>query len=569
MSTKKPNLPSKGTTKAPGKQVNEAKKAAPSQRSSKKNSSSQKVPTKQKAEKKAASKKEVSLEDKAALVIQCAFRQHLARKELANRRKKKQEYKEIMDRLQKEAFVEMVRREQQLAEQERRKLEEERKKKLEEEKRNKRFLDAAFEGEVGEILAILKEVAELDLKNGTLSDDTRMLQRLRNRLNIINCADANGNTPLSEAAAGGHPEAITLLIENGADINTKGAFGRTPLYRAAFGGHLRAVQTLLQFGADPRIYANDASTPEQVSSFDSVVKTLRDWDISITESMLEKMEAEKQRREAEERKQKKAATDRIKTDIERLSKEYDRYQKEFQKAYCELNKRIYEHDKCELENKGKTKITLQAIQDAEAQMEKCRVTLQRAEEQLSLARLDLREETGSSSNITGITCALQELDDVLFKDVGNKLEQDGRWPLIIDPFGQAATFLRYRDTNYLDALNPKEMQPDVLRLALLGAIRFGKPLVINMMDVNAFGSVENQFNMIESGLMEQLLTKQILQNERYLSLIRPSDGPLYLKTEFRAARTDKFKLFFVTKLKTLQETLTALCPIEVVNSRKT
>uniref|UniRef100_A0A8C4TBX0 Uncharacterized protein n=1 Tax=Erpetoichthys calabaricus TaxID=27687 RepID=A0A8C4TBX0_ERPCA len=493
----------------------------------------------------------VSLEDKAALVIQCAFRQHLARKELANRRKKKQEYKEIMDRLQKEAFVEMVRREQQLAEQERRKLEEERKKKLEEEKRNKRFLDAAFEGEVGEILAILKEVAELDLKNGTLSDDTRMLQRLRNRLNIINCADANGNTPLSEAAAGGHPEAITLLIENGADINTKGAFGRTPLYRAAFGGHLRAVQTLLQFGADPRIYANDASTPEQVSSFDSVVKTLRDWDISITESMLEKMEAEKQRREAEERKQKKA----------------------FQKAYCELNKRIYEHDKCELENKGKTKITLQAIQDAEAQMEKCRVTLQRAEEQLSLARLDLREETGeedpgSEPRSPGLPPVRQQ-HDVLFKDVGNKLEQDGRWPLIIDPFGQAATFLRYRDTNYLDALNPKEMQPDVLRLALLGAIRFGKPLVINMMDVNAFGSVENQFNMIESGLMEQLLTKQILQNERYLSLIRPSDGPLYLKTEFRAARTDKFKLFFVTKLKTLQETLTALCPIEVVNSRKT
>ena len=41
----------------------------------------------------------------------------------------------------------------------------------------------------------------------------------------------------------------------------------------------------------------------------------------------------------------------------------------------------------------------------------------------------------------------------------------------MDPSGQAATFLRYRDTNYLDAMNPENMQPEKLTLALLGAIR--------------------------------------------------------------------------------------------------
>eukprot|EP00061_Rhincodon_typus_P007914 g30066.t1 len=46
-----------------------------------------------------------------------------------------------------------------------------------------------------------------------------------------------------------------------------------------------------------------------------------------------------------------------------------------------------------------------------------------------------------------------------------------RWPLIIDRSGQASTFLRYRDTNFYDALNPGHMQPEVLRLGLLGAIR--------------------------------------------------------------------------------------------------
>lgn len=41
-------------------------------------------------------------EDKAALVIQCAFRQYLARKELARRWQERREYMDEMDRLQKE-----------------------------------------------------------------------------------------------------------------------------------------------------------------------------------------------------------------------------------------------------------------------------------------------------------------------------------------------------------------------------------------------------------------------------------------------------------------------------------
>ena len=47
-----------------------------------------------------------------------------------------------------------------------------------------------------------------------------------------------------------------------------------------------------------------------------------------------------------------------------------------------------------------------------------------------------------------------------------------RWPLIIDANQQAATFLRYRDTNYLNVCSPKHMEPDTIRMALLGAIRF-------------------------------------------------------------------------------------------------
>lgn len=41
-------------------------------------------------------------EDKAAIVIQCAFRQYLARRELARRCQERQEYLDEMEKLQKE-----------------------------------------------------------------------------------------------------------------------------------------------------------------------------------------------------------------------------------------------------------------------------------------------------------------------------------------------------------------------------------------------------------------------------------------------------------------------------------
>lgn len=46
-----------------------------------------------------------------------------------------------------------------------------------------------------------------------------------------------------------------------------------------------------------------------------------------------------------------------------------------------------------------------------------------------------------------------------------------RWPLVIDPSGQAATFLRYQDTNYVDTVNPEHLRPERMRLVLLGALR--------------------------------------------------------------------------------------------------
>lgn len=65
------------------------------------------------------------------------------------------------------------------------------------------------------------QVADLDTKNGVGTDEQGKATRLRHHLNMVECTDANGNTPLSEASGGGHPAAIQMLVENGANPNSR------------------------------------------------------------------------------------------------------------------------------------------------------------------------------------------------------------------------------------------------------------------------------------------------------------------------------------------------------------
>uniref|UniRef100_G3UHD5 IQ motif and ankyrin repeat containing 1 n=1 Tax=Loxodonta africana TaxID=9785 RepID=G3UHD5_LOXAF len=473
-----------------------------------------------------------------------------------------------------QAFLAMVRREQEAARRRREEEEAAQRRRREDMQRRHRLLEAAFDGNVGEIRAVLKEVEDLLTSEGVGHDEAGQARRLQRCVEMVECEDSNHNTPLSEAAAGGQPQAIQLLAERGASPNSKGAFGRTPLYRAAFGGHLEAVEVLLKLGADPRIYADDGNTPEQVASLDAVVSVLQSWDPSLTEAMLRNMEAERQRRAQEAQRHTEAEAQRLNFRVQQLTQEQQQRHKELQQAYCELNRRIMEHDKCERRQMGRAELTLQAVKDAEAQVDRLRREAQKAEETLAMARLALREQTREGEEeVPGLKCQVAELHDVLIKDVGDRIRNDGRsvlrdregrvgprnrsdlvaaprWPLVIDPSGQAATFLRYQDTNYLDTMNPEHLRPERMRLALLGALRYGKPLVFDLGAVDMFPVVERQLEEVQ---------------ERYLSLLRPADGPEYGPTQFQAARLAHFHLFFVTKAQWPPvEQLQALLPVRVL-----
>ncbi|XP_051686376.2 IQ motif and ankyrin repeat domain-containing protein 1 isoform X10 [Oryctolagus cuniculus] len=347
------------------------------------------------------------------MVIQGALRQHLARRELARRKRQRQEYEERMEKLQREAFVAAVLREQAAARRRREQEEAAQRERREELQRRGRLLDAAFDGDVGEMRAVLEEVEQLLTREGVGHDEEGAARRLQRRVALVECEDRHGNTPLSEAAAGGQPRAIQLLAELGANPNSKvragsragprgrglahqpfpqGAFGRTPLYRAAFGGHLEAVQLLLRLGADPRVHADDGSTPEQVTSLEPVAGVLRSWDLSLTEAMLQNMDAEHQRRARETQTQQQAEATRMALQVQRLAQEQQRCHKELQQAYCELSRRIAELDACERRRAVSTEPSAQAVKDAEARVDRLRQQAQTAEETLALARLELREQ---------------------------------------------------------------------------------------------------------------------------------------------------------------------------------
>eukprot|EP00955_Chlamydomonas_euryale_P105733 365661-Chlamydomonas_euryale.AAC.18 len=109
------------------------------------------------------------------------------------------------------------------------------------------MLEAAFDGEDAVLQTLLERAKALGMKN------------------YVDAADAHGNTILSEAAAGkgmaiqklfcssGTLSTVQLLLDSGADPNTRGEFARTPLWRACFLGKAEVVMPLLRAGADPRI----------------------------------------------------------------------------------------------------------------------------------------------------------------------------------------------------------------------------------------------------------------------------------------------------------------------------
>ena len=65
---------------------------------------------------------------------------------------------------------------------------------------------------------------------------------LKRGANVESKDTESGRTPLSLAAEYGHKAVVKLLVEKGADVESKSRYGRTPLWWAAGNGHEAVVK---------------------------------------------------------------------------------------------------------------------------------------------------------------------------------------------------------------------------------------------------------------------------------------------------------------------------------------
>jgi len=87
----------------------------------------------------------------------------------------------------------------------------------------------------------------------------------------------DGWTPLLYAAANGHETVVRLLLEKGADMESKDSHGRRPLWFAALNGREAIVRLLLEKGADMESKERNGRTPlcaATASGYEAIVRLL-------------------------------------------------------------------------------------------------------------------------------------------------------------------------------------------------------------------------------------------------------------------------------------------------------
>lgn len=111
-----------------------------------------------------------------------------------------------------------------------------------------------------------------------------LLAARSNRLNIvkllldhgadINTRPQDGETALHEAANSGYLYIVKLLLDRGADINTRDRSGRTALYLASKSGERDVTELLLKKGADASITTATGLAARSVTRDDHIRKLL-------------------------------------------------------------------------------------------------------------------------------------------------------------------------------------------------------------------------------------------------------------------------------------------------------
>lgn len=430
------------------------------------------------------------------------------------------------------------------------KLEKQQKKELDQKKRNQ-ALEDAFENEVDKLLDFFSEGFSIET------------------------ADAYNTTLLSEAGAGGAEDVIQILLGNGADPNRRGRNMRTPLWRAANAGQAGAVQLLLRAGGDPRTPDDAGSKPYHVANGVEVKMMLECWDVSVTETIkqafganqkkMEKERKEKEKKQKQEMKEAQESAERkvqiAKTEVARVQKMVVTYrQQRVSMAETGQVEKVEELAPLLERAENELDIAKAILQDLEWQVKRAKMKVRDFENKLRRKnRKDGEEPSGLEQVIW-----LKDLSDVVVKDVGGKIKEDGRWPLVFDPSGKSVTFFEYSGAACYEAdqltllANADEKFPEGkeekrrLRVSLLKHLKHGGTLAISLGDdISKMDAVAEAFNEIEKGLFNTLTDRSVVYSyflpRRFLHLVPLDLQNDYCEYMFMDDELSKFTLVFIVK----------------------
>jgi len=383
----------------------------------------------------------------------------------------------------------------------------------------------------------------------------------------IDTMDPYGTTLLSEAAAGGAETCVEIFIGEGADVNNIGRNRRTPLWRAANAGHAGCVRMLLRAGGDPRLPDENGAKPYHVANGAETKSLLECWDVSVTEKIMQGIHVNQKKAERERK-----AKDKMQRD--EMNEAYEAAQRKLQVAKTEVARIqkivvTYRQQRVSYAETGEVEKMMDSephLKRAEAELETAKGVLQSLEWELRRVRLKVRDfenklrrksrKEGEEPSLLDQVILIKDLADVVVQDVGGKRAEDGRWPLIFDPAGNAATFFRYSGVCFhideLSLFSASEKKEDSQRLlmALLKNLKYGGPIAIHLGDnFEKMEQVEDVFNCIEKGFFNRFTDRSVLYSyllpRRFLHLVPPEHKDDYCSLMFDDEQLAKFRLCFV------------------------
>lgn len=412
-----------------------------------------------------------------------------------------------------------------------------------------------------------------------LANFRKTLEDVRDGIDVpldpaANAANKKEDSFLGEAACGNAVDVVKFCLGKGALVNSVGQQSRTPLQRALLNDALEVVPLLLAAGADIRLLfpqERDAATgeiaiyrdydPAEIDGLEcsnDAKKLLKGWDFAKTLALLQTNAQQQDAAAVAQRQQAEATQQQYQSKQDLLRQQLADTKAGYKAALDRREARLREYDHQKQAGKTHGLETLDAlIQESVAEVDTLAMKITQLEHELRGSEAKLREHVVSMQG--GIKYNMEigigMLEDVIFADAGGAMLKAGKTiPLVVDPSGNALTFLTYRSALLVDIANSHHMHPSQIVLNVLGCLRFGKPFVVNFRDKplpETLASFEAKCEAAHPGLFRALMAKTVKDPAYYTAMITPEvekeNNALNVKT-FTPTFTEKFTMTILTSL---------------------